>query len=385
LSFRAPPSLLDRYDALVASGAFARDGAQVAALERLDRLATALYRRGGAPAAGALTARVLSLFSRRRAPAPAARGLYLWGGVGRGKTMVMDLFFEALQAEKKRRAHFHAFMADVHDRLHRARRAGACLCDPVARVAQEIAGETRVLCFDEFCVNDIGDATILARLFSGLFDAGVAVVATSNVEPSRLYEGGRNRDLFLPFIGLLQERMEVLRLDARADYRLTKQDVGEVFFTPADERARACVDALFRKACRGAAPAPAKIDVKRRTIEIPLAADGVARFSFGQICGRPLGAADYMAIAERYETIVVENVPVMNMERRNEARRFITLVDLLYEAKRRLVISAEAEAEALYRAEHGNEAREFARVVSRLAEMRSREWASSTGGRRSVT
>jgi cell division protein ZapE len=370
---RPAPSLLDRYDALVAAGALRRDGAQVAAVEKLERLALALTRRGGRQERG-LGGRLLSLVSRPAAPPP-PRGVYLWGEVGRGKSTLLDLFYEALAVEKKRRAHFHAFMKDVHERLHCARQSASDGC-PVASVAQDIGAETRVLCFDEFAVDDIADATILARLFSALFEAGVVVVATSNVEPARLYEGGRNRDLFAPFIALLETRVEAVRLDSAADYRLTKQDAGEVFFTPADARARAAIDALFRAAANGAAPAPARIELKRRVVEVPHAAGGVARFSFGEICGRPLGAADYLALAERFETIIVENVPILDAERRNEARRFITLIDVLYDARRRLVLSAEAEAEALYRAPHGAEARDFARAVSRLTEMRGEGWGS---------
>jgi cell division protein ZapE len=287
----------------------------------------------------------------------------------------MDLFFDALNVAKKRRAHFHAFMADAHERLHRARQTAANgVADPVTRVADEIARETRVLCFDEFSVTDIADATILARLFSALFAAGVTVVATSNVEAARLYEGGRNRELFLPFIALLQERMEILHLVARADYRLERESFGDVYFSPADSRARAAIDALFLGLTGCARGKPASIECKRRRIEVPQAAGRVARFTFGEICGRPLGPADYMALAQGFDAVIVEDVPAMAPEQRNEARRFITLVDVLYEAKALLVISSETEAQDLYRAEHGNEAREFQRAVSRLIEMRSHEY-----------
>lgn len=371
--------LLDRYDALVAQGALARDGAQVAAIERLEALAGSLGRRA-APAEG-LLGRALSLLGHRPAAAPAARGLYLWGSVGRGKTTLMDLFFDGLEARRKRRAHFHAFMADVHERLHRARRAADSGADPVTRVAAELAVETRILCFDEFCVTDIADATILARLFSALFAAGVVVVATSNAEPKRLYEGGRNRDLFLPFIALLEERMQIIHLDARADYRMTREQLDETFFTPADAHARAALDALFLRLSGQVRGEAAAIEIKRRKIEVPQAARGVARFSFGEICGRPLGAADYMALAKEYSAIIVENVPLLEEERRNEARRFITLVDVLYEAKTLLAISTDAPVEQLCRTEHGNEAREFARAASRLTEMRSRDWLEECAAR----
>jgi len=369
-------TLLDRYDALVAQGAFARDGGQVAALEQLEQLAAALARE---PGAGGILRQALAALGRRRGP-KTPRGLYLWGAVGRGKTTLMDLFFERLDVKRKRRAHFHAFMAEVHERLHHARAADAP-GDPVARVATELAAETRMLCFDEFAVDDIADATILARLFSALFSAGVVVVATSNVEPARLYENGRNRDLFLPFIGLIGERMRVLRLDSPTDYRLMGEKSGDTFFAPADAAARAALDALFLRLAGDVVGTPTQIEVKRRRIDVPHAAVGVARFSFSEICGRPLGAADYLALAQTYCAIIVENVPVFDADRRNEARRFITLVDVLYEQKTLLALSAEASIESLCGLETCAEARDFPRAVSRLTEMRQRQWIASASAR----
>ncbi len=363
------PSLLAKYDALAAAGAIERDAAQLAALDRLERLARDLSRRKKVDSRWSLFS-----FLARRAPLPPPRGLYLWGAVGRGKTTLMDLFYAALPMKQKRRAHFHAFMADVHGRLHRARQNGDCPRDPVAHVGEELAAEIRVLCFDEFSVSDIADATILARLFTTLFAAGVVVVATSNVEPARLYEGGRNRDLFLPFITLLHERMDVLELTARTDFRLEKQSLEQVYFTPADTEAHAAMDALFRALTGATHGAPAALEVKRRQIFVPQAAGGVARFAFADICGRPLGAADYMALAHRFHTFMIDEVPALDYDRRNEARRFITLVDVLYDARRRLVLSAACEAPDIYRATQGAEAREFPRTVSRLIEMRSAEW-----------
>lgn len=364
-------SLIDRYDALVVEGALQSDASQRTAVEKLQALVNALAGRG---VAGAGLARaVTSIFRRREAPPP--RGLYLWGSVGRGKTTLMNLFFEAATVEKKRRTHFHPFMADVHERLHRFRQnAGVCADDPVSCVAQEIARETRLLCFDEFAVHDIADATILARLFSTLFASGVVVVATSNVEPSRLYEGGRNRDLFLPFVALLQDRMDVLRLDAPVDYRAQKGCVGEVYFTPADTRAHAALDALFLSLSGVTHGAPATIEVKRRAIFIPQAAGRVARLGFADICGRALAAGDYLALAQRFDAMLIDDVPIIAPEQRNEARRFIMLVDVLYEARALLALSAAAEPPELYRAAHGAEAREFQRAVSRLTEMRARDY-----------
>jgi cell division protein ZapE len=377
---RSAHSLLARYETLVAAGAIERDAAQIDVLRKLDRLLQDLAERGAAPAretALGFARRALSLFSRARREKKTPRGLYIWGHVGRGKTTLMDLFFDALDVANKRRAHFHAFMADVHDRLHRARRTAAsdgAPTDPVTRVAAQLAKETRVLCFDEFSITDIADATILGRLFTALLEAGVVVVATSNVEPARLYEDGRNRDLFLPFIALLQERLDVVRLDARTDFRLEKQCFGEVYHTPPGEVAKRAIDALFRRLTGRSQGEPMTIEVKRRKIEIPQAADRVARFYFEDLCARPLGASDYMELTRNFDTIIVERVPAMGMERRNEAKRFMTLVDVLYEAKVKLVLSAEKEARELYRADHGHEAMEFARTVSRLIEMRSEEY-----------
>lgn len=372
-------SLVDRYDALVAQGALKRDVAQSSAVARLQSLADTLAARR----APKLPRPLASFFLKAHTPAP--RGLYLHGPVGRGKTTLMNLFFEAAPVAKKRRAHFHAFMSDVHERLHRARSGAASGADPVAQVAREIAAETRLLCFDEFAVTDIADASILARLFSALFAAGLVVVATSNVEPARLYEGGRNRDLFLPFIALLQKRMDVVRLAAAVDYRAHRDCVGEVYFTPADATARAALDALFLS-LSGAEPcAPAEISVKRRSFHVPRAAGRVARFSFAELCGRAHGAADYLTLCENYDAVIVDAAPRLAAEQRNEARRFITLVDVLYEAHTLLAMSADDEPAALYLAAHGAEAREFQRAVSRLTEMRARDYIDNCAARPSVT
>jgi cell division protein ZapE len=363
--------LYARYNALVAAGALERDPAQLAALAPL----VALSRRLAAPAPaanGGFFGRALSLVGR--APPPPRAGVYLWGAVGRGKTMLMDLFFETAPVEKKRRAHFHPFMADVHGRLHDARKRRDAAEDPVTSVARDFAAETRLLCFDEFSVTDIADATILSRLFAAFFASGVAIVATSNVEPKRLYEGGRNRDLFLPFIALLEERMEIVRLDARADFRLEKERAGGVYFSPANGDARRRMDALFHALTLGRPGAPQTLRVNGRAFEVPCAAHGVARFSFADLCSRPLGAADYIALAKKYDAIFLDEAPRLDYERRNEAKRFITLVDILYEARKKLVMSAECDAEALYRAERGAEAMEYARTASRLIEMRSRDY-----------
>lgn len=369
------------YDALVASGAVERDPAQTALLRRLDRISQALAERRLARKGSALG----WLFARRSPSREPVEGLYVWGSVGRGKTMLMDLFFETLNVRRKRRVHFHAFMADVHGRIHAFRqdlKAGRVKGDdPIAPVAKAIAAEAWVLCFDEFTVTDIADAMILGRLFTALFAEGVTVIATSNVEPSRLYEGGLNRALFLPFIDMIKARMAVVRLDARTDFRLEKLAGAEVFHVPADEAARHALDEAFRRLTGRTKGERIAIAVKGRAVAVPQAAAGVARFSFADLCEQPLGAADYLAVARDFHTVVVEDIPVMDATRRNEAKRFITLVDALYDERVKLLASAAAPPEGLYTESSGREAFEFDRTVSRLIEMRSNDYLSLPHGR----
>jgi len=377
--FHPPQSITARYDALVSSGTIERDPAQVKLLRQLETLAESLrnYRLARKPSA------LGWLFSKKNPSPP--KGLYVWGSVGRGKTMLMDLFFEALPVRRKRRVHFHAFMADVHERIHDFRqklKTGAVKGDdPIAPVAEALAAEAWVLCFDEFTVTDIADAMILGRLFTALFGHGVVVVATSNVEPQHLYEGGLNRALFLPFIALLQERMNIVKLESRTDFRLEKLAGSPVFYTPADEHSHAALTRAFKSLTGREHGKPVTLTVKGHPVEVPQAASGVARFSFEDLCSKPLGAADYLAIADEFETVILENIPRMTLERRNEAKRFIMLVDALYDARVKLLASAEAEAHELYHADTGREAFEFDRTVSRLIEMRSEEYLSLPHGR----
>jgi cell division protein ZapE len=370
-----------RYDALVASGAVERDPAQVALLGRLDRLCVQLNEKRLARKTSALG----WLFGRRPATQEVVKGLYIWGSVGRGKTMLMDLFYESLQARRRRRAHFHAFMADVHERIHVYRqdlKAGKVKGDdPIRPVAQALAAEAYVLCFDEFTVTDIADAMILSRLFNVLFEEGVVVVATSNVEPSRLYEGGLNRALFMPFIGMVEERMDAVMLDSRTDFRLEKLAGSPVYHAPADEAAREALDKSFRRLTGRRRGEKMTVAVRGHPLDIPQAAAGVARFDFADLCAKPLGASDYLAIAQDFHTVILENIPVMRLENRNEAKRFINLVDALYDNRVKLLASAAAEANELYRAEHGREVFEFDRTVSRLIEMRSEEYLGLPHGR----
>jgi len=365
---RTPESLLARYEALAAAGKIERDDAQLRAVAALGELSRDLAaKRDG-----------VKLSWRwpwiRRARSHAPRGVYLWGNVGRGKTTLLDLFFESAPLDAKRRVHFYAFMAETHERLHRARRNPDRERDPVTRVGWELAQETRLLCFDEFAVNDIADATILARLFGVMFRAGVVLVATSNVEPRRLYEGGRNRELFLPFIALLERRVTVIEVAARADFRLGRARAHEVFFVIRDaetrERARARIDQ-----CLGPNPELSpRLSVNGRKIEATGADGRTVRFDFAQICGQPLCAADYKALTGQFDAFIVENAPALSLERRNEAKRFVALVDVLYDTRSKLILTSEVEPEQLYGADRGAEAREFQRTVSRLHEMRSQQY-----------
>ncbi len=376
----SPHSITARYDALVSAGTIERDLAQVKLLRQLETLARSLGQVRLARKPNALG----WLFGKKTQAAP-LKGLYVWGSVGRGKTMLMDLFFEALPVRRKRRVHFHAFMADVHERIHDFRqklKTGEVKGnDPIAPVAEALAEEAWVLCFDEFTVTDIADAMILGRLFTALFSHGVVVIATSNVEPNRLYEGGLNRSLFLPFIDLLQERMEIVKLESRTDFRLEKLAGSPVFYAPADEYSRTALTRAFKSLTGREHGKPLTLTVKGHPVEVPQAAGGVARFSFEDLCSKPLGASDFLAVAEEFHTVVLENIPVMSFERRNEAKRFIMLIDALYDAHVKLLASAEAEATELYKADSGREAFEFDRTVSRLIEMRSEEYLSLPHGR----
>lgn len=376
-------SLSDRYAALVAEGRIERDPAQLEAIEMLSAIEQPLAARKLASKSSSLG----WLFGNREKQSP-VKGLYLYGGVGRGKTMLMDLFFESLPIEKKRRIHFHEFMADVHERIHDFRRElkngehnGE---DAVLLTAQAIADETALLCFDEFHVTDIADAMILGRLFTQLFERGVVVVATSNVEPDDLYRNGLNRGLFLPFIALLKQHMDVLQLLARTDFRLEKLVRGKVWHVPADAAAKAALDEAWIRVSAGNAGKQVALGVKGRSIHVPLAAMGAARFSFYALCGQPLGASDYLRIAREFHTLLIDDIPSMDFDRRNEAKRFIILIDTLYDNAVKLIASAAAEPHELYRASEGFEAMEFSRTASRLIEMGSQSYLSLPHGPRTA-
>ena len=346
--------LTAHYRAAVAGGELRADPAQERAVGKLSALAKALAVKPG-------------WFRKPEPP----KGLYIWGDVGRGKTLLMDLFFDEAQVEKKRRAHFNSFMVDVHARIH-AERQKAGHDDPIPPVAKALAAEARLLCFDEFQVTDIADAMVLGRLFDGLFAQGVTIVATSNTPPDRLYEGGLNRQLFLPFIAEIERRLEVVELNGPTDYRLQRLSGVRVYITPLDAEADAAMDAAWQRLTDCARGKASALAVLGRQVEVPQAARGVARFDFEQLCDRPLAAADYLAIAQHFHTVLVDRIPVMTDNMHNVARRFTLLVDTFYDEGVKLICSAAAPPDALFTT--GINADAFRRTVSRLAEMQSEDY-----------
>ena len=340
----APPmSALELYENLVAAKKLERDRAQ----ERLLARFAALEQRVAAHRSARRATPIGWLFGSRNQDTRPVKGLYVYGEVGRGKTMLMDLFFEASPVVRKRRAHFHEFMADVHERVRVFRQKlkdGEIEGDDAIRLAAgEIAEESWLLCFDEFHVTDIADAMILGRLFARLFELGVVVVATSNVAPSDLYKDGLNRALFLPFIAMIERHMEVLALKARTDFRLEKLAGQKVWYVPADDAATAALDEAWRRLVGSASGMPQELSVKGRRLRVPRAAMGVARFFFHDLCEQPLAAADYLRIAHEFHTLIIDRIPVMGFDERNAAKRFIILIDTLYDHSVKLVASAAAE------------------------------------------
>jgi cell division protein ZapE len=371
-SFRA------HYQSLVSSGAIEPDAAQEEAAEALADLEQRL--------ANYKPVRKLGLLGRLFADKDVAppRGLYVHGEVGRGKTMLMDLFFQHSSVGHKRRAHFHEFMAEVHERIYGYRqniaRGEIVDGDVIALTAASIFDEAWLLCFDEFHVTDIADAMILGRLFSKLFDLGTVVVATSNVAPEDLYKGGLNRALFLPFIAQIAGHMDVLRLDARTDFRLEKLAGVKMWMVPADHAAYFALDKAWGRMTGNARCKPRDISIKGRILHVPCSADGVARFSFADLCEKPLAASDYLRLAHDYHTIMIDRIPVMDYPERNAAKRFISLIDTLYDNSVKVMASAEADPMSLYLATEGHEANEFKRTSSRLIEMSSESYLALPHG-----
>jgi cell division protein ZapE len=349
-------ALLGTYHALIADGVLEADAAQASLAQRLDALAVALRkwrRRDG----------LAALLRGSQSP---PKGLYIHGGVGRGKTMLMDLFFEATTFRPKRRMHFHAFMAEVHDHIAAAR--NKLPGDPIPHVAGRLAQRARLLCFDELHVTDIADAMILGRLFKGMFEGQMVIVATANVPPSELYKNGLNSALFLPFIDLIGAHMQVAELPAAKDFRLEKLADRRLYFTPADRQARHELDRVWAQLTGRRAGAPVDIQVKGRALRVPAAAMGVARFSFAELCERPLGPNDFLHLAHLFHTLMIDDIPILGASR-DVTRRFINLIDTLYDNRVCLIASAAAESGELYAA--GEMRGLFERTASRLIEMRS--------------
>jgi cell division protein ZapE len=358
------------YRALRQRGLLQPDPAQQLAIERLQSLYRALlHYRPETGLRGWLARFGLAENGGSHVPV----GLYLCGPVGRGKSMLMDLFFRSVPSLRKRRVHFHAFMLEVHDRIERERRAQTHR--PIAKVAHDLAAEAALLCFDEFQVEDIADAMILERLFRALFDTGVVIVATSNRAPDELYEHGLQRERFLPFIALLKQKLFVLELDSGRDYRLVRLHGKPVYHHPLGEAAHDALENAFAELTDGASGVDATLAVKGRPLVIPRVARGVAWFSFADLCANPLGTADYLAIAERFAAVIVEGIPRLSPQERNEARRFNILIDTLYEARTLLIASAEVPPEKIYPT--GDGTFEFRRTVSRLIEMQSEEYIAN--------
>ena len=370
---------LYRYRALTASGALDHDPAQEAAATRLQALTTTLE---ATPPKGSLLDRIRGI---RSTPPP--KGLYLWGGVGRGKSLLMDIFFNNTDIARKRRVHFHEFMAETHERINYWRQASRkerrrhpdfnkkTPDDPIPLAAGDIAQEAQLLCFDEFQVTDITDATILGRLFAGLFERRVTIVSTSNRHPDDLYKDGLNRQLFLPAIAMIKDRMDIFELVSAKDYRLARLKGAPVYHTPLGPDATRAMDAAWAAAICGAEAAPCSIRVKGRDVPVPLAARGAARFSFSDLCAKPLGPSDYLAIVKRYDTLFIDDIPKLSPEKRNEAKRFVALIDAIYERRTKLLCSADAAPGDLYPA--GDGAFEFERTASRLMEMQSHDYLSA--------
>ena len=362
-----PPGPLAAYRTLLREGSVDADPAQALAAEKLQALANALrhYRPNGG---GTTWRERLGLSRRREEPAP--QGLYLYGPVGRGKSMLMDLFFRSVPIERKRRVHFQAFMVEVHETLHRRRAEGGD-DDVVSWLAGEVLEKAWLLCFDEFQVTNIADAMILGRLFEALFERGLVVVATSNTPPDALYEGGLQRERFLPFIALLKERLDLLALEGPVDYRRRRLAEMPLYFTPLGPDTHAALGSAWDRLTDCAEGMPRTLTVKGHELTVPRSTNGVAWVGFTELCERPLGAEDYIALSRRFPTVILEAVPVMDRGRRDPARRFVALIDALYEFKTKLVVSADAEPDTLCT---DPDLPEFRRAASRLHEMQSPDY-----------
>ncbi|MGI9400357.1 MAG: cell division protein ZapE [Rhizobiaceae bacterium] len=371
-------TVFHQYSALVSAQKLETDPAQLALVERLDRLLENIQQKQLSTKSSSLG----WLFSKKSGRKNNFKGLYIHGKVGRGKSMLMDIFYDLAPISPKRRVHFNEFMSEAHERIHAHRKAfergETREEDPIRPVGRDLAREARLLCFDEFTVTDIADAMILGRLFEVLFEQGTIVVATSNVEPEELYHDGLNRQLFLPFIDLLLQHCDVFELDAQLDFRLGKISDGKAYLSPINAKSKASMEAMWDSLSAGHNGEKVVLKVKGRTISPQRAAGKAAWFTFDQLCRKPLGASDYLAIVERFSVVFIENVPMMDYAQRNEAKRFILLIDTLYDNHVMTVISAEANPHVLYTAGRGTESFEFQRTASRLIEMQSKEYLSGS-------
>ncbi|MFV0387042.1 cell division protein ZapE [Paracoccus sp. (in: a-proteobacteria)] len=363
-------SVTHLYRQRVAEGRISPDPAQEAVLPVLDRVIRDLPETAPAPQKPRSNWRAFFAGGADPDPSPAQRGIYLWGGVGRGKSMLMDLIVEAAPDMGVRRVHFHEFMQEIHTGLEEARKRGDQ--DTVRPVAVGVARSVRLLCFDEMQITDIADAMIVGRLFQVLFELGVTIVTTSNRVPEDLYKNGLNRQLFLPFIALIRERMEVICLDSQTDYRQNRTLGDQVWYTPADAETRMLLDAIWRDETGNAPAAPCLIEMKGRSFSLPACAGRIGRADFWTLCGQPLGPADYLEIARRLDVLIMDEIPRLGGSNYNEAKRFVTLIDALYEARIRLIASAADAPERLYA--EGPGSFEFERTASRLHEMQDAAW-----------
>ncbi|MCF6320304.1 MAG: AFG1 family ATPase [Rhizobiaceae bacterium] len=368
------------YDQKVLAGEIVAEPEQIALAAKLDQLITDI----SAKRLSSKSSSLGWLFGKKTEENPTKDGLYIWGDVGRGKTYLMDIFFSICDFLPKRRVHFNDFMQETHQHIHDHRQnyksGNTKQKDPIPPVARLLASKSKVLCFDEFHVSDITDAMLLGRLFKVLFDEGTIIVATSNVQPANLYRDGFNRQLFTPFIELLQVKLNVHEMLAGSDYRLLKLGAENMYSWPLNERAKHAMQDTWNLLTENAKPEEQTIELKGRQLVVPQAARSVARFHFDQLCREARSAEDYLAIARQYKTIMIDDVPVLSAEERNEAKRFIMLIDVLYDNKCRVIISAEGPPDTIYQVASGKEAFEFARTVSRLIELQSQDYNEAGDG-----
>lgn len=362
--------MLEEYQQLISDGIIVADAAQLRVARQLDALKTEIETTGNQRGKVRLLSRLLG------SKGVSQRGMYIWGDVGRGKSMLMDLFFTNINFKSKRRVHFHAFMLEIHSKLYEWRNAhkdDADARDPIPDLADDIVRESQLLCFDELQVTDITDAMILGRLFTSILERGGIVIATSNRPPEDLYKDGLQRERFLPFIDLINERLDIVELNSHHDYRLKHlKSLSTVYFTPLGKEANRFLKTTFEEMTQGGKPRKQVLEVSGRKLTVEKAHNDVAWMSFSELCDKPLGAADYQELAREFSTLLLSDIPKMSKDQRNEAKRFVTLIDELYEHRVKLICTAAAPAQELYPEGDGNF--EFQRTASRLIEMQSEKY-----------